>query len=552
MANSGGSVTVRRSRVAADAALSRGVVGNQATRSGGAVHNWYGFVAIRGVDLVGNTAAVGGAISNDVGATVKVKRSTLVDNEASATGGAIFTAGGQTIVRDSAVQDNSATRGGGVHALLGTIEVHDSSVSLNTASEQGGGVALGSVNQSDARGNLEVGPTATFRHSDIDGNQGGGIHASAGTALDVKWVRVRDNTGSGIIAEDPGALVPFVEVEIRKSKVKRNTHHGVEVAGALIVKNSTISQNHRSGISLRGTARVATTTIANNHAAAWIGCGRTETRLVMRDVNVRDNEPNGGVYMACGTALIVGSRFVRNHDALEGGGAFYATASAAVEVVDTTFRNNRAQGPSGPVHGGAILNEAEMRLDGVTVTRNVSSGHGGGIHNSGVLEVINSTLSGNESRRRGGGLAASNTGMDQAPHTTLEHVTITNNSGGRRAGGLSATGGGLLAIFGSVVAGNAMNGQPDVDVSGSVSMTSGYNVYGGCCDFIWSATDLLDVADARLGPLRDNGGPTATHSLLASSPAIDLVPVSECRVWNDQRGVERPLGLGCDAGSFEF
>ncbi|MCP3976651.1 MAG: hypothetical protein GY720_19365, partial [bacterium] len=47
VANSGGSVTVRRSRVAADAALSRGVVGNQATRSGGAVHNWYGFVAIR-------------------------------------------------------------------------------------------------------------------------------------------------------------------------------------------------------------------------------------------------------------------------------------------------------------------------------------------------------------------------------------------------------------------------------------------------------------------------------------------------------------------------
>lgn len=46
------------------------------------------------------------------------------------------------------------------------------------------------------------------------------------------------------------------------------------------------------------------------------------------------------------------------------------------------------------------------------------------------------------------------------------------------------------------------------------------------------------------GYLQDNGGPTLTHTLLASSVAIDSTTA--------QRGMARPAGLACDVGAFEY
>jgi len=344
--------------------------------------------------------------------------------------------------------------------------------------------------------------------------------------------------------------VPFVEVQIRSSKIKRNTQHGVEVHGSLLVRNSTVAKNHRSGFSLQGPATIWASTIAKNHAGGWIGCGRSETDVVIDGTEFSDNAPNGGLYVACGDVSIVRSKFVRNHDALEGGGALYAAESAAVEIHDTTFRKNRAKGSAGRVTGGAILSLGEMSLAGVTVNANKASGKGGGIHNTGSLDIANSTLSGNVTARRGGGLAASSLGT--VPSTSLRHVTITDNTAAGTAGGLSATGGGELEVFGSIMAENFGGGQPDVDVSGTVSMISSYNVYGDCCDYTWSATDLTDVADPRLGPLADNGGPAKTHALLEGSPAVDLIPGSACSMSLDQRNTTRPQGGRCDSGSFEL
>jgi hypothetical protein len=57
------------------------------------------------------------------------------------------------------------------------------------------------------------------------------------------------------------------------------------------------------------------------------------------------------------------------------------------------------------------------------------------------------------------------------------------------------------------------------------------------------------VADALLGPLADNGGPTLTHALLAGSPAVDAADNGFCPVI-DQRGETRDAD--CDVGSFEY
>ena len=63
-----------------------------------------------------------------------------------------------------------------------------------------------------------------------------------------------------------------------------------------------------------------------------------------------------------------------------------------------------------------------------------------------------------------------------------------------------------------------------------------------------------------LGPLQNNGGPTATMALLPGSPAIDAGNPSGCTgglghlLKTDQRGSRRPdkedTG-GCDMGAYE-
>ena len=117
--------------------------------------------------------------------------------------------------------------------------------------------------------------------------------------------------------------------------------------------------------------------------------------------------------------------------------------------------------------------------------------------------------------------------------------------------------GGELEIGGTIL--NA--GASGANIYNSGPLTSdGYNLSsddGG--GFLTSATDQINT-DPKLGPLRDNGGPTFTHALLSNSPAID-----QCMsfgVTTDQRGVPRPFdfsaianasgGDGSDIGAFEL
>ena len=59
-------------------------------------------------------------------------------------------------------------------------------------------------------------------------------------------------------------------------------------------------------------------------------------------------------------------------------------------------------------------------------------------------------------------------------------------------------------------------------------------------------------ANPKLGPLQDNGGPTATMRPEAGSPALDAVlPGLPNCTSSDQRGIARPFGAMCDFGAYE-
>ncbi|MDJ0868952.1 MAG: choice-of-anchor Q domain-containing protein [Myxococcota bacterium] len=96
----------------------------------------------------------------------------------------------------------------------------------------------------------------------------------------------------------------------------------------------------------------------------------------------------------------------------------------------------------------------------------------------------------------------------------------------------------------------------DCAVTGPIT-SHGHNLDSdGTCN-LTEPSDLPNT-DPFLGPLRDHGGPTLTHHPLDGSPAIDAIPVEECLddegmpLLADQRGVERPHGLGCDIGAVEY
>src|SRR5262249_14667549 len=149
----------------------------------------------------------------------------------------------------------------------------------------------------------------------------------------------------------------------------------------------------------------------------------------------------------------------------------------------------------------------------------------------------------------------------------LFNVTVTGNEA-NSAGSAGGKGGGVLndlsATFNfvdSIIAGNTnlviAGGRHVIspeDCAGTLT-SQGYDIVSDTTDCTVGGPYLL--ADAKLGPLRDNGGPTLTHALLPGSPAIDAGQPGDCTdglgapITTDQRGVGRPQGPRCDIGAFE-
>ena len=69
------------------------------------------------------------------------------------------------------------------------------------------------------------------------------------------------------------------------------------------------------------------------------------------------------------------------------------------------------------------------------------------------------------------------------------------------------------------------------------------------CAFI--NTGSMNNTYALLGPLTNNGGPTATIALLPGSRAIDAGDTAAAPP-TDQRGVPRPFGTAADIGAYEY
>jgi len=231
----------------------------------------------------------------------------------------------------------------------------------------------------------------------------------------------------------------------------------------------------------------------------------------------------------------------------KGGGGIYNGENSRLVLRDSTVRANTTQITDG---GGvyAFFNTL-VTIERSTIEGNTAGNVGGGLRSLGNVTLTNSTLSGNQSLAWYGGAIFHTDGVLQLVHSTVAHNTAPDFGSAAIFVGTFTSAGATLRLRSSIVADNTGGCFAGFFGAGPVVLASDGNNVGtdGTCN-LTAAGDRPNTP-AGLGPLASNGGPTATHALLAGSAAIDAAGLSCPAV--DQRGVARPQGPACDAGAFE-
>jgi hypothetical protein len=227
--------------------------------------------------------------------------------------------------------------------------------------------------------------------------------------------------------------------------------------------------------------------------------------------------------------------------------------------------------------GGGIY---EAKYGNLTLTSSTVSGNsvnatgdgaaaGGGITTKyrgsyNVITLTNSTLSGNSVSAVGNpdyafGGAVYQAGTPYYGSIVSSNSTIANNTSTGLAGGVFV-GYGATATFNSTIIGtNTADGNPDTSDFGTYSTSTiggDYNLIQtdpSPAGFTITGTNSIIGSDPQLAPLADNGGPTFTHALASTSPAIDK-GINPLALPNDQRGpgFQRVFGAAPDIGAFEY
>jgi len=389
-------------------------------------------------------------------------------------------------------------------SLRGAIITANARAGADTINLPAGTYALtvsGAGEDAAARGDLDITDDLTLNGAGADATVISGV------------------SGDRVIHVDPrGALIKV-------------TISGVTVQNGSPIVISFVSP--RGGGILVGTTQTLGTTVPSG-------------KLTLSDCVIQNNSTErlgGGVATLGGTLVIVRSRIIGNQ--AQQGGGIGNDASGATTLVDSTVRDNVAQSGAGIAGFGA-----QVTVVGSTISGNV----GGGVYMpAGSLELTDSTVSGNST-----GLFLYNEGG--GPHT-LNSSTIVNNSGAGISTSNSGVGTHPVTLSNTIVANNA---GPDCVAT---LLSGGHNLVRNIfpvvpnsppvCFFAGDTTGNIIGQDPRLGPLADNGGPTATHALLAGSPAIDAgSPLAagsggHACAGTDQRSIVRQQGAACDVGAYE-
>ncbi len=334
----------------------------------------------------------------------------------------------------------------------------------------------------------------------------------------------------------------------------------VDGAGAAV---TTIDQNAVGSEVILSTAPLSlegVTVTGGNDAEGGGGIESSDADLTLEGVSVTGNTADvnggGGIRFAPGAPegeLTIVESTISGNTAEGGGGGIQTAGPTTIE--DSRIAGNTAGTGSGAWPGGGIYFFGsdpgdDLRITGSTISGNQTDGSGGGIwFKEGELALLDSTLSGN-SAAAGGGIQRYAEGT--ASHAALTHVTVAGNTA-PQGSGIDSHGPGTLSLQATILSGNGCAAS-----FGGTIDSLGHNLASGSTCLLNEPGDQPST-DAQLGPLQDNGGPTPTHALAATSPALDAAVAAG--LATDQRGLARadlasvanaPGGDGADVGAFEL
>ncbi|MDH3451910.1 MAG: DUF4347 domain-containing protein, partial [Gammaproteobacteria bacterium] len=246
----------------------------------------------------------------------------------------------------------------------------------------------------------------------------------------------------------------------------------------------------------------------------------------------------GGMYVRTGSDVTL-NRVLFSSNLASNGGAFYNYKST-LTMTDSTLDGNQASS-----FGGGIYNDwSILNLERSTVSNNTSGAGGAGIYNFGsgsTLDLVNVTVSGNIAAGDGGGISTSKP-------VTLTNSTIAFNTAAT-GGGIALLNPGTVTLLNTILANNTGgNANTALTSLGNNIDSDGTALIAGAGDLSGTVVTPIDV---MLGPLQNNGGLTATHALLAGSPAINAGSATAAGVPTvDQRGYVRDGSP--DIGAYEY
>ncbi|EGV17622.1 choice-of-anchor Q domain-containing protein [Thiocapsa marina] len=573
-------------------------VGGGALKRGGGIRN-EGTLTLNRCTVAGNTVdRSGGGIANR--GTLVIDSSTISGNVAgtttdvSAQGGGIYSEGGSVTITNSTISGNDADSGGlqdwggGIFAS-GSLTLNSVTITDNSATE-GSGIYVDTVN-----GNLTIGNTILsdnfIAQKDCYFDASG-----SGSVVDQGYNLFVGSDGCGFVNGDNNNILSGANLEPLADNGGPTQTHAPQLLVSPVIDAGSTSLT----VDQRGAARPSGAaddigayesqegcgdspwSVTNQvELSAAIACFNTKTTAGTYTISIDHGIPanqsttainnttpgvelviegngnsgdwNGNLYPGVRPFLIEADTTVTINDFLITGGNVLGTerGGGIRNLGNLTINrcsisgNNSEQGGGGINNGpGAVMVINDSTIAGNELVGAGSGESGGGIQSEGSLTISNSTVSGNTSSSNGGGIGSSSS-------LILDSVTVTGNTvpfGVGSGSGLLLGGSGGASLKNSILAGNS--GAEDCAAFLFAPSDAGNNLVQtqAGCDFVGGANGNIVGQDPLLGVLRNNGGPTRTHALLAGSPAIDA---GDTDLNTDQRGYARPSGAADDIGAFE-
>lgn len=441
--------------------------------------------------FLNNTARDGGGLvgANNGDDTLSVTDSTFTGNHATSTGGGGLADRGLLVMSNCTFTNNVADfdnqedgghdAGGGFESNGGDSTLTNCTFNGNTAGPGGGG------GFHNAGGNLSL-TNCRFLNNKCGSDSGAGFENEGGNLVMTDCVVTGnistslvqgDNDGGGGFENEGGSLV------MTRCTITNNSATGTGTSG-----------EGGGGFENEGGPLTMTACIISGNTTDGAGGGINNEggEAVITNCTISGNTAGGiggGINQESGGSLTMTGCTISGNGSLSdgsGGGARIGAAAVA-----------------GTGRGGGLFAGADSTLTNCTLSGNIAAQGGGIFLNGGLLTLLNVTIADNQSNGSGGGGVFDNNDNSAATNT------IIARNAGSDCGGTGIT--------------NTSTNSFDSD---------------GSCGF--QGTGNFTVADPKLAPLADNGGPTQTQALLTGSPAIDAGANSGAPT-TDQRGVARPV-----------